>query len=50
MEYTLKTSRPKRSKYIFTFIYLFPLTYNYNSIQNLLPFTAASFRQHNALQ
>jgi len=31
MEYTLKTLRPKRSKYTFTFIYLFPLMYNYNS-------------------
>ena len=29
MEYTLKTSRPKRCKYTSTFIYLFPLMYIY---------------------
>jgi len=31
MEYTLKSSRPKRCNYKFTFIYLFPLMYNCNS-------------------
>jgi len=31
MEYILKTSRPERCKYIFTFIYLFPPMCNYNT-------------------
>jgi len=31
MEYTLKTSRPERCKYTFTFIYLYPPMHNYNS-------------------
>jgi hypothetical protein len=31
MEYTLKTSHLERCKYIFTFIYLCSIMYNYNS-------------------
>ena len=43
MEYTLKTLRPKRSKYTFTFIYLFPLMYN-NSTQIFIAFYSCKFQ------
>jgi len=50
IEYTLKTSRTEGCRYIFTFIYLCPPVYNYNSTLIIISFAATKFREHNALQ
>ena len=50
MEYTPKISRPERCKYIFTFIYLFPPMYTYNSTLIFISFAPTSFIQQNTLQ
>ena len=44
MEYTPKTSRPERCKYIFVFTYLFPPMYNFSKTLTFIVFCSYKFQ------